>query len=96
MPWFWSDIGALKLQIAGLAPGSDEDIPVLSATGALRAVWRLAGGRLVAVETLNDPGIHMLARRILAAGITPDRAAMAAGDKAALKSALDEVQGAPV
>ena len=96
VPWFWSDIGALKLQIAGLAPGSDEDIPVLSATGALRAVWRLAGGRLVAVETLNDPGIHMLARRLLAAGITPDRAAMAAGDKATLKSALDAVQGALV
>lgn len=93
VPWFWSDIGPLKLQIAGLAASPDEDIAVLSPEGALRCVWRLAGGRLVAVETLNDAGIHMLARRLLAAGITPDRAAMAAGDRAALKAALAEAQG---
>ncbi|WP_454289035.1 NAD(P)/FAD-dependent oxidoreductase [Rhizobium arsenicireducens] len=87
VPWFWSDIGALKLQIAGLAVTADEDIAVFSADGSLRSVWRLAGGRLVAVETLNDPGAHMLGRRLLAGGVTPDRAAMEAGDRAALKSA---------
>lgn len=87
VPWFWSDIGALKLQIAGLATGCDEDLVVFAADGSLRSVWRLAEGRLVAVETLNDPGTHMLARKLLAAGVTPGRAAMESGDKVALKSA---------
>lgn len=92
VPWFWSDIGALKLQIAGLAARSDSEIAVRAPDGTLRCVWRLDAGRLAAVETLNDPGIHMLARRLLAAGITPEASAMASGDKAALKAVLAGAQ----
>lgn len=88
VPWFWSDIGDLKLQIAGLTAASDEDISVFSPDGRLRTVWRLSEGRLAAVETRSDAGIHMLARRLIASGITPDRAAMETVDKAALKAAL--------
>ncbi|MBM9593477.1 NAD(P)/FAD-dependent oxidoreductase [Roseitranquillus sediminis] len=87
LPWFWSDIGALKLQIAGLAHDADEDVVVQRADGALQSVYRLSQGRLVAVETLNSAGEHMLARRLIAKGITPDREVMASGDMAALKAA---------
>ena len=47
------------------------------------------------VAALDPEELVRTARHAVLSG-TPDRAAMAAGDKAALKSALDEVQGAPV
>lgn len=95
LAWFWSDIGAQKLQIAGLSAGSDEDIVVRDPEGGVRSVWRLAQGRLVAVETLNAAGEHMIARRLIADGVTPDRAAMASGDVAVLRAAHAAAQ-APV
>ncbi|WP_108482399.1 NAD(P)/FAD-dependent oxidoreductase [Oceaniglobus ichthyenteri] len=87
LPWFWSDIGTLKLQIAGLSHDADEAITVHRDDGTLQSVWCLAKGRLVAVETLNSPGEHMLARRLIADGLTLDRAVMASGDMMRLKAA---------
>ena len=86
LPWFWSDIGALKLQIAGLSHDADDMVAVSRADRSLQSVWRLAQGRLVAVETLDSAGEHMLARRLIAEGLTPPRAVMASGDIGALKA----------
>lgn len=94
LPWFWSDIGTQKLQIAGLSQDADEAISVWRADGALQSVWRLARGRLVAVETINSAGEHMLARRLIADGITPERSAMQSGDTAVLKAAYATAKGA--
>ena len=63
VPWFWSDQAHAKLQIAGLA--EPDDASVVRETGA---VFRFAGDRLAAVETVNDARTHMQARRRLAAG----------------------------
>lgn len=84
LPWFWSDIGALKLQIAGFGV-TDEDLPIMGETG-LRAVWRLRDGQPIAVETLNSAGEHMLARRMLAEGVLPDHALIQSGDLNRLKA----------
>jgi len=86
VPWFWSDIGAMKLQIAGLAGGADEAIECRGAEGALKSVYHLKEGRLLAVETINSAGEHMLARQMLARGYTPPRDLMRAGDARALKA----------
>ncbi|MGV3651123.1 MAG: NAD(P)/FAD-dependent oxidoreductase [Devosia sp.] len=66
LPWFWSTQGSAKLQIAGLALDETEDLVRIndSDTGRL-AVFRYLGDRLVAVETVNLPGDHLLARRLL-------------------------------
>lgn len=85
VPWFWSDIGPLKLQIAGLAMGADRR--VVRDEGARPAVFHLAGDRLMSVETLNSPADHMIARQLLEAGRTPPDAVMVAG-AAALKAWL--------
>jgi 3-phenylpropionate/trans-cinnamate dioxygenase ferredoxin reductase component len=85
LPWFWSDIGDLKLQIAGLSQDADEAIAVHRADGSLQSVWRLARGKLVAVETLGSAGEHMLARRLIAEELTPPREMMASCDMAVLK-----------
>lgn len=86
LPWFWSDIGPVKLQIAGLSQDADELVAAYRADGALQSVWRLAQGRLVAVETISSAGEHMLARRMIAEGLTPPHDIMASGDIAALKA----------
>lgn len=65
VPWFWSDQSDLKLQIAGLLDGCDQF--VLRGTQASRhfSVFGFAAGRLRVVESINRPGDHMIARRLL-------------------------------
>lgn len=64
VPWFWSDQGEWKLQIAGLGTGADEDITIEQAA-ARKLVFRFKMGQLLAVETINCPGEHMAARQLL-------------------------------
>lgn len=76
LPWFWSDQGPLKLQMAGLAAG--HDIAVVRgdpASGAF-SVFCFKDDRLLAVESVNQPADHMAGRRLLATGaaITPAQA----------------------
>ncbi|CAX22741.1 MAG: FAD-dependent oxidoreductase [Methylorubrum extorquens] len=74
VPWFWSDQGPRKLQIAGLAAPSDAS--VLRRAGAGFSVFRFRDGALSAVESVDRPADHMAARRLLAAGkrLTPEQA----------------------
>ncbi len=71
LPWFWSDQGDLKIQIAGLADPRDEVVELLLPELREKAVLRFRQDRLVAVETVNRPGDHILARRILAGSTGP-------------------------
>jgi len=74
VPWFWSDQADAKLQIAGLA--APEDATHRRADGA---IFRFAGDRLSAVETVNNARTHMQARKALA-GPDVSRDALAAVD----------------
>lgn len=86
LPWFWSDQGDLKLQIAGLL--DDADLFVTRGDPKTRAfsIFAFAGATLRAVESVNRGGDHMAARRIVAEGLplTADQAADAAFDLKAL------------
>jgi 3-phenylpropionate/trans-cinnamate dioxygenase ferredoxin reductase subunit len=66
LPWFWSDQGDLKLQIAGFL--SNADTFVTRGDPATRAfsIFGFRQGTLTGVESLNRPGDHMAARRIIA------------------------------
>lgn len=64
VPWFWSNQGDLRLQIAGYGPDAD-DWHVEQADDKL-TVFGFAGGRLAAVETVNNAGIHMATRKLFA------------------------------
>jgi 3-phenylpropionate/trans-cinnamate dioxygenase ferredoxin reductase subunit len=66
LPWFWSDQGALRLQIAGLATGHDATHVIGDPASNKFSVLCFAAGRLVSVESVNQPADHMAARRILA------------------------------
>ena len=66
VPRFWSHQAQARLQIAGLAlPGDDERCDEATESGSF-SVRRYREGRLVAVESLNQPREHMLARKQLA------------------------------
>lgn len=69
VPWFWSDVGPLKLQIAGLSNLADRRL--VRAEEDKLAVFHFRRAALVSVETLNSPADHMLARQLLEAGKTP-------------------------
>ncbi|WP_429817545.1 NAD(P)/FAD-dependent oxidoreductase [Ensifer sp. B1-9] len=69
LPWFWSDQGTHKLQIAGLAL-PDDKTHTLIGDGKI-AAFRFRAERLIAVETVNDPAGHIKARKILAVGPGP-------------------------
>lgn len=68
VPWFWSHQYDCNLQIAGLALPADDEIALEPTRAAGTAVVRHRDGRIVAVETLDDPKIHLKARRLLARG----------------------------
>ena len=77
VPWFWSDQGDLKLQIAGIT--ADHDTSVLRGNPADRnfSVFCFRGGRLIGVELVNRTADHVVARRLLAGdpGLSPEQAA---------------------
>lgn len=70
LPWFWSHQGAIKLQIAGLATGADETVTRGDPAGGKFSVFVYREGRLIAVESVNSPADHMVARRLLAVGLS--------------------------
>jgi 3-phenylpropionate/trans-cinnamate dioxygenase ferredoxin reductase component len=66
VPWFWSDQYELKLQIAGLLDGYDTVTPAGDRAGGRYSVEYRRSGRLIAVDAVNEPRAHMLARRRIA------------------------------
>jgi 3-phenylpropionate/trans-cinnamate dioxygenase ferredoxin reductase subunit len=72
-PWFWSDQYDVKLQIAGLSAGYDEIIARKTVSGGV-SFWYFAADILLAVDAMNDPRAYMVARRLIEAGKSADKA----------------------
>lgn len=89
LPWFWSDIGAMKLQIAGLAKGECQKLAV-HRDGRLVAVYHFNDDNLVSVETINSAGEHMLARKMIFEEFSPPKDSSALEDLAATKAAFKQ------
>ncbi|MGW6173849.1 NAD(P)/FAD-dependent oxidoreductase [Arthrobacter sp. NPDC055138] len=77
LPWFWSNQGPLRLQIAGLVAPGDQTVLRGNPADEKFSVFCFRNGTLAAVESVNQPADHMAARRLLAAGrtLTPEQAA---------------------
>ena len=65
IPWFWSDQYDIKLQITGLAHEYDDSIVVGDPTAKMFYIAYLKSGKLIAVDSVNHPRSHMIARRML-------------------------------
>jgi 3-phenylpropionate/trans-cinnamate dioxygenase ferredoxin reductase subunit len=87
LPWFWSDQGPDKLQIAGLTTGYDRVVVRGDREQGAFSAFCYKSGQLVGIESINRAGDHMFGRRLLAASgsITPEQAADTSFD---LKAAL--------
>ena len=91
LPWFWSEQGAMRLQMAGLMPAPGEAGVSRhrrpGATLASFSILHYRGEHLVCVESVNAPMDHMLSRKLLEAGKHP-APALACDPSVALKSLL--------
>ena len=87
LPWFWSDQGDDKLQIAGLTTGYDEVVVRGDRARRSFSAFCYRAGQLVGVESINRASDHVFGRRILGLNrsIAPAQAADLSFD---LKAAL--------
>lgn len=87
LPWFWSDQGPDKLQMAGLTAGYDRVVVRGDREQGQFSAFCYRGEKLLGIESVNRAGDHMFGRRLLGAGrsITPEQAGDAGFD---LKAAL--------
>ena len=77
LPWFWSEQGALRLQIAGLTTGHDQHVLRGDLASGAFSVFCYRKGELLGIESINRPADHAHARRLLGSGrqVTPSEAA---------------------
>ncbi|XPP27348.1 MAG: NAD(P)/FAD-dependent oxidoreductase [Leucobacter sp.] len=69
IPWFWSNQGALKLQIAGLSAGYDRVVDRSPDDPAKFSLLYYRGERLIAADCINVPLDFMSVRQALTKGI---------------------------
>lgn len=76
VPWFWSNQGDLRLQIAGSKNVQARSVVRGSPASGKFSVFNFVEGRLCDVESINSPADHLAARRLLASGapLTPNQA----------------------
>jgi 3-phenylpropionate/trans-cinnamate dioxygenase ferredoxin reductase subunit len=77
VPWFWTDQFEVRFQMAGLSGTHDQSVLRGSIEARKFSVFYFKQGRLLAVDSVNRPGDHVTARKMLAAGapLTPEQAA---------------------
>ncbi|MBS0451299.1 MAG: FAD-dependent oxidoreductase [Proteobacteria bacterium] len=75
LPWFWSDQGSLRLQMAGLVPaeGTPGFVTVRrpGPNDMAFSLLHYVDGQLVCAESVNAPVDHMMTRKLLEAGKSP-------------------------
>ncbi len=87
VPWFWSDQGDVKLQMAGLSGAATRSTLRGRPDDGHFSVFHYAGERLVAVDSVNRASDHVVARRLIGAGMSPP-AELIADEAADLKALL--------
>lgn len=70
-PWFWSDQYDKKLQMAGLSTGADRWTVRGDLASGSFSIYHFRGDRLLAVDSVNAARDHLLARKLLDAGVSP-------------------------
>jgi 3-phenylpropionate/trans-cinnamate dioxygenase ferredoxin reductase subunit len=77
LPWFWSDQGATRIQIAGLWAPEHRQVLRGDPDSGRFSVLHYAGDQLSSVESINAPADHIAARKLIASGrpVPPEQAA---------------------
>ena len=88
LPWFWSEQGALRLQMAGLMPADGTRHRRPGANAASFSILHYdTAGRFACVESVNAALDHVMSRKLLEAGKSP-APAQACDPAVALKTLL--------
>jgi 3-phenylpropionate/trans-cinnamate dioxygenase ferredoxin reductase subunit len=76
LPWFWTDQFDVRLQMAGLSQGHDRVVTRGDPRIRKFSVFYFKNSRLVAVDSINRPVDHIIARKLLSARVpvTPEQA----------------------
>lgn len=94
VPWFWSDQGDLRLQMAGLSAGADHVVVRGDVAAERFSVLSYREGLLVAVESVGSSADYLAVKRALEKGMTIE--AEAAADPAVpLKRLITRAHAAP-
>jgi 3-phenylpropionate/trans-cinnamate dioxygenase ferredoxin reductase subunit len=70
IPWFWSNQGAMKLQIAGLSSGYDTTVVRRDPAKGKFTVLYYRGAQIIAADCINAPLDFMAVRTALSKGMT--------------------------
>lgn len=71
VPWFWSEQGGLRIQIAGVLPALFATHRRPGADAHSFSLFHYDNGQLVCIESVNAPVDHMFARKLLATRKNP-------------------------
>jgi len=76
VPWFWTDQYDIHLQMAGLPMGFDQVVTRGDPESRKFSVFYYRAGKLTAVDSINRPADHLVARKLIGAHATvsPDQA----------------------
>lgn len=69
VPWFWSNQGDLRLQIAGLSLGYDAAVVRGEPDSEKFSVLYYRNGELLAVDAVNNPVDYLVVRKALTSGV---------------------------
>ena len=86
-PWFWSDQGDLRLQIAGLNFNYDSTVLRGDPESESFSLFYYRGDRFIAADSINRTTDHVVARKMLELGL-PLSKGVAADESVTLKSVL--------
>jgi 3-phenylpropionate/trans-cinnamate dioxygenase ferredoxin reductase subunit len=77
LPWFWSEQGPMRLQMAGLLPTSPQTTRRAGANASSFTLFHVVDGRLLCAESVNAPLDHMMSRKLIEAGLLVNPASLA-------------------
>lgn len=70
VPWFWSNQGDLRLQIAGLSTGFDQHVVRGEPDSEKFSVLYYREGQLLAVDAVNNAADYLVVRKALTLGVS--------------------------
>jgi 3-phenylpropionate/trans-cinnamate dioxygenase ferredoxin reductase subunit len=70
-PWFWSDQYDIKLQMVGLTAGFDQVVTRGDPASRKFSAFYFKAGKLIAIDSLNQPAEHMSGRKLFEKGVSP-------------------------
>ncbi|CAN7309208.1 FAD-dependent oxidoreductase [Terrabacter sp. LjRoot27] len=92
VPWFWSDQGDLRLQMAGLPHGADRTVVRGDVAAERFSLLSYRDGLLIAVESVGVPTDYLAVKRALEKGMTIE-ADSAADTSVPLKRLITRARG---